>query len=65
MDSFAHELALPFPVRLENPHVVAKEQVGEGSVRCVGSRGWVAGRAGSQVGSKEGGRELRRQEGTH
>jgi hypothetical protein len=26
LDSFAHELALPFPVRLENPHVIAREQ---------------------------------------
>ena len=28
LDSFAHELALPFEVRLENPHVIDKEQVG-------------------------------------
>lgn len=28
LDSFAHELGLAFPVRLENPHVVSKEQVG-------------------------------------
>ena len=26
LDSFAHELGLPFPIRLENPHVIAKEQ---------------------------------------
>jgi regulator of telomere elongation helicase 1 len=32
LDSFAHELALPFPVRLENPHVIAREQVWVGVV---------------------------------
>ena len=32
LDSFAHELGLDFPVRLENPHVISKEQVG-GSCR--------------------------------
>lgn len=28
LDSFAHELGLDFPVRLENPHVISREQVG-------------------------------------
>ncbi len=28
LDSFAHELGLAFPVRLENGHVIGKEQVG-------------------------------------
>ena len=27
LDSFAHELGLAFPVRLENGHVIDKEQV--------------------------------------
>ena len=27
MNSFAHELKLPFPVRLENPHVIGPGQV--------------------------------------
>ena len=27
LDSFAHELALPFPIRLENPHVIDPSQV--------------------------------------
>ncbi|KXZ47102.1 hypothetical protein GPECTOR_38g339 [Gonium pectorale] len=30
MDSFAAELQIPFPVRLENPHVIAASQVSEG-----------------------------------
>ena len=28
LDSFAHELGLDFPVRLENPHVISREQAG-------------------------------------
>ena len=32
MDSFAHELALDFPVRLENPHVINPDQVWVGVV---------------------------------
>lgn len=32
MSSFASELALPFPVRLENPHVIAPDQVWGGVV---------------------------------
>jgi regulator of telomere elongation helicase 1 len=32
LDSFAHELGLPFPVRLENPHVVDPSQVWVGVV---------------------------------
>jgi len=32
MDSFAHELALDFPVRLENPHVIQSNQVWGGVV---------------------------------
>lgn len=27
MESFAHELKLPFPIRLENPHVIQPEQI--------------------------------------
>jgi hypothetical protein len=27
MESFAHELRIDFPIRLENPHVIANEQV--------------------------------------
>lgn len=27
MDSFAAELQIPFPMRLENPHVIAPSQV--------------------------------------
>ena len=32
MSSFASELAIPFPVRLENPHVIAPDQVWGGVV---------------------------------
>jgi regulator of telomere elongation helicase 1 len=32
MNSFAHELKLPFPVRLENPHVISPGQVWGGVV---------------------------------
>jgi hypothetical protein len=28
LDSFAHELQLPFDVRLENPHIIQPSQVG-------------------------------------
>ena len=38
MGSFAHELRLPFPVRLENPHVVANDRV-FGAVVPVGPSG--------------------------
>lgn len=27
LDSFAHELQLPFEIRLENPHIIAPSQV--------------------------------------
>ena len=27
MESFAYELKMPFPIRLENPHVISNEQV--------------------------------------
>ncbi|XP_065868607.1 regulator of telomere elongation helicase 1 homolog [Euphorbia lathyris] len=32
MDSFAHELKLPFPIRLENPHVISSNQIWAGVV---------------------------------
>eukprot|EP00899_Mesostigma_viride_P006227 jgi/Mesvir1/15605/Mv03214-RA.2 len=38
LDSFAHELCLPFPVRLENPHVIQPDQVWVGVV-CTGPSG--------------------------
>jgi hypothetical protein len=41
MESFAYELQLSFPVRLENPHVIKDEQVWVGVVRkcCTYARG--------------------------
>lgn len=32
MESFAHELQLPFPVQLQNPHIIAPSQVWAGVV---------------------------------
>jgi Rad3-related DNA helicase len=38
LDSFAHELQLPFEVRLENPHIIQPSQVcAVRSVRTVSS----------------------------
>ncbi|KAG0710780.1 Regulator of telomere elongation helicase 1 [Chionoecetes opilio] len=34
MDSFASELQVPFPVQLENPHVIQKHQVWAGVICC-------------------------------
>lgn len=45
LDSFATELGLSFPVRLENPHVITQRQVWAGVVR-----------SGPDVGSRKGGR---------
>ncbi|EPS66374.1 hypothetical protein M569_08402, partial [Genlisea aurea] len=39
MDSFAEELKLPFPVRLENPHVISVNQIWVG-VAAVGPSGY-------------------------
>jgi regulator of telomere elongation helicase 1 len=33
LDSFAHELKLPFPIRLENPHVISAKQVWVGVLK--------------------------------
>ncbi|WCJ40717.1 hypothetical protein M5689_021626 [Euphorbia peplus] len=33
MDSFAYELKLPFPIRLENPHVISSNQIWAGIVK--------------------------------
>eukprot|EP00002_Diphylleia_rotans_P000223 TRINITY_DN10114_c0_g1_i1.p1 TRINITY_DN10114_c0_g1~~TRINITY_DN10114_c0_g1_i1.p1 ORF type:complete len:548 (+),score=68.82 TRINITY_DN10114_c0_g1_i1:68-1711(+) len=33
MESFAYELDVPFPVRLENPHIIQKEQIWVGVIR--------------------------------
>ncbi|XP_035825693.1 regulator of telomere elongation helicase 1 isoform X2 [Aplysia californica] len=38
LDSFAMEMQIPFPVRLENPHVIEKDQVWLGTV-CKGPDG--------------------------
>lgn len=43
MDSFASELALPFPIRLENPHVVTKPQIWAGVLKQGPSNGEVRG----------------------
>lgn len=32
LNSFAHELSIPFPVQLENPHVIDQSQVWVGVV---------------------------------
>ena len=42
LDSFAHELSLPFDVRLENPHVIDKEQVGGCALQYSCGRGSTA-----------------------